>query len=81
MKMVTIAVLVGLSLSCAKLERQVTHITQTDGHVVCYSGGVQIFEGTADGKVYAEERSSGYYLKDKSDGKLKEVSGDCIITY
>jgi len=49
--------------------------------VVCYSGSSLIYKGESTGKVSSSESSDGYYFVDKSDGKLKEVSGNCIITY
>lgn len=49
--------------------------------ITCYSGGKLIYEGRSTGKVKSEENSDGYYFVDQSDGKLKEVSGNCIITY
>jgi len=50
-------------------------------HVVCYSGGEKIYEGTSTGKVLSEKNSDGYFFKDMEDGKFKEVSGNCVITY
>jgi len=49
--------------------------------VECYSGGKLIYKGRSTGKVQSEANSDGYYFKDKKDGKVKEVSGNCIITY
>lgn len=50
-------------------------------HVICYSGGRVIFDGRSTGKVGSENQSDGYYFRDVADGMLKEVSGDCVITY
>jgi len=52
-----------------------------EAYVKCYSGGKLIFDSESDGKVFSEEGSDGYVFIDKKDGKLKEVSGDCIISY
>ncbi|CAH9014500.1 putative membrane lipoprotein [Vibrio phage 249E41-1] len=49
--------------------------------IKCYSADVVIFDGESTGKVTSEANSDGYYFVDKSDGKLKEVSGSCVIQY
>lgn len=49
--------------------------------IACYSGGKLIYEGISTGKVVSEENSDGYFFKDEKDGKLKEVSGNCVIVY
>jgi len=49
--------------------------------IKCYSGEKLIFEGKSTGKVKSEANSDGYAFKDAGDGKLKEVSGNCIIEY
>lgn len=50
--------------------------------VKCYSGGVLIYEGRSTGRVLKEETGAdGYAFKDAATGKLKEVSGDCNVTY
>ena len=49
--------------------------------IECFSGGKQIYEGHSTGKVISEESSDGYFFKEKGTGKLKEVSGNCVITY
>lgn len=50
-------------------------------HIECYSGGKLIYKGQSTGKVVSEANSDGYYFRDQADGLLKEVSGNCIITY
>lgn len=50
-------------------------------HVMCYSGTLLIYDGNSSGKVANSEQSDGYYFVDIADGKLKEVSGNCIIDY
>ena len=52
-----------------------------NANVKCYSGGVLTYEGISTGRVQSSEQSDGYYFVDESDRKLKEVSGECIITY
>lgn len=49
--------------------------------ISCYSGGKLIYSGKTDGKVISESNSDGYIFIAADDGKLKEVSGDCIIKY
>jgi hypothetical protein len=49
--------------------------------ISCYSGGKLIYEGESTGKVSSERNSDGYYFKDAEDGRLKEVSGNCVIVY
>lgn len=49
--------------------------------VECYSAEKLIYSGESTGKVSSSEGSDGYYFVDKRDGLLKEVSGNCIITY
>jgi len=49
--------------------------------VVCYSGERLIYSGESTGKVSNSAESDGYYFIDKADNKLKEVSGNCVITY
>lgn len=50
-------------------------------HIQCYSGGILIYEGHSTGKVASEANSDGYNFIDKKDGRLKEVSGECVIQY
>lgn len=49
--------------------------------VRCYSAEFLIYEGHSTGKITSSSQSDGYYFIDKADGKLKEVSGNCVITY
>lgn len=49
--------------------------------IECYSGTALIYEGTSTGKVNSSKSSDGYYFVDIADGKLKEVSGNCVIAY
>lgn len=50
-------------------------------HVVCYSGEREIYNGFSTGKVQSEADSDGYYFTEQETGNLKEVSGNCDITY
>jgi len=49
--------------------------------IACYSGGKLIYEGASTGKISSELNSDGYFFKEKSTGKLMEVSGNCVIIY
>ena len=49
--------------------------------VECYSAELLIYSGYSTGKVNSSAQSDGYYFVDKKDNKLKEVSGNCVITY
>lgn len=49
--------------------------------IECYSGTLKIYDGKSTGKVSSAEQSDGYYFVDKADNKLKEISGNCVITY
>lgn len=49
--------------------------------IECYSGGKLIYKGESTGKVASESRSDGYFFRELKTGKLKEVSGNCVITY
>jgi len=49
--------------------------------IKCYSAEKLIYEGESTGKVASEANSDGYFFVDKADGKLKEVSGNCVIQY
>lgn len=49
--------------------------------IKCYSGDTLIYDGVSTGKVLSEEGSDGYFFRDSKDDMLKEVSGNCVITY
>ena len=78
-------ILLSLVTACSSLQ---TNMSRTfadwlnrEAYIKCYSGGKLIFDSESDGKVFSEEGSDGYVFIDKKDGKLKEVSGDCVISY
>ncbi len=48
--------------------------------IVCYSGPKLILKTESTGKVVSEN-GSGYYFKDKKDGRMTEVDAACIIKY
>lgn len=49
--------------------------------IECWSGGTLIYSGKSTGKVLSEANSDGYFFTEAGSGDLKEVSGNCIITY
>lgn len=49
--------------------------------VTCYSGEKVIYQGRSTGKVTSPDNSDGYQFVAESDGRLKEVSGNCVIDY
>jgi hypothetical protein len=49
--------------------------------VTCYSGEKVIYKGKSTGKVTSPDNSDGYQFVAESDGRLKEVSGNCVIDY
>ena len=78
-----IIILISLALlGCeAELSQWGAYLTDKPASVTCYSGGKIIYQGKSTGKVFSENSSDGYLFEDAADGKLKEVSGDCIILY
>lgn len=50
-------------------------------NIKCYSGTRLIYDGNSTGKVFSSASSDGYYFVDAKTKKLKEVSGNCDITY
>lgn len=66
---------------CTEASREKMFSLGGSRHIICYSGGVKIYEGHSSGKISSEETSDGYYFKDKETGKLIEVSGDCVMQY
>lgn len=53
----------------------------SDACIRCYSGGAVIYEAMTNGKPRSVSTSNGYFFREKESGKLREVSGDCIIMY
>lgn len=76
---------IGFAVGCSSLQTDMSRTfadwTNREAHIKCYSGGKVIFDSESKGKVFSEEGSDGYVFIDKKDGKLKEVSADCIISY
>ena len=63
------------------LSRSNADWSNRSAQISCYSGGQLIYSGKSKGKVLSESNSDGYTFIAADDGKLKEVSGDCIIKY
>lgn len=74
---ITIVALAG----CTEAQRGKLYSLGDQARVTCYSGGTMIYDGVSTGKVSSEDSSDGYYFRDSETGKMKEVSGDCNITY
>ena len=49
--------------------------------IICYSGGIEIYNGKSTGKVESAQGSDGYLFRDSETGKLTEISGNCILRY
>ena len=48
--------------------------------VVCYSGGVVIYEGKSTGRVSSTASSDGWEFMEAETGNFVRVSGDCVVT-
>ncbi len=49
-------------------------------HVRCWSGGVVIYDGYASKNAQLYQGNYTQF-RDKSDGKIKTVTGDCLIEH
>lgn len=80
-KLSSIIAMAFLSAGCT--DAQVSKITSlgSSAKVTCWSGNSIIYDGESTGKVSNSKDSDGYFFKDKADGNLKEVSGNCVIVY
>ncbi|MDJ0737062.1 MAG: hypothetical protein QNJ47_23840 [Nostocaceae cyanobacterium] len=64
------------------LSRNISHWSNRDAQITCYSGGKIIFQGKSDGKVFSKTNSDRYVFFDQGNkGNLTQVSGDCVIQY
>ena len=83
MRHILIAALVVVALSaCMDTTRAKLSAYGESATIKCYSGGTLIYEGRSTGRVLKEETGAdGYAFKDAKTGELKEVSGDCNVTY
>jgi hypothetical protein len=82
MKKIFLLLVIGISaLSCTDAVKEKYLANYGNSFKVeMYSGGKLVREWTSTGKVSTEKESDGYFFKDKSTGKLVEVSGDVVIT-
>ena len=84
-KIVVIVTLLSIATGCSSwrtgFSRNTADWTNRSAAISCYSGGKLIYSGRSEGKVFSESNSDGYTFIAANDGKLKEVSGDCIIKY
>ncbi|QZI85603.1 hypothetical protein CPT_Suzuki_030 [Stenotrophomonas phage Suzuki] len=79
--MIAAALVVSLA-ACTDTTRAKLGAYGEEATIKCYSGGQLIYEGRSTGRVQKEESGAdGYAFKDAATGKLKEVSGDCNVTY
>ena len=82
MKKIIFAALLTLMLSTSCTDASWEKKTNYGNNfkVDLYSGGQLVRSWISSGKVSTEEKSDGYYFKDKDSGKLIEVSGTVVIT-
>lgn len=81
MKAILIASLVLLA-GCTDAQMGKLSALGGSATVKCWSAENVIYEGKSTGKVArADGGSDGYYFVDSADGLLKEVSGNCVVTY
>ncbi len=71
----------SMAVACSDADRGKILSYGSSAKVVCYSGGIVIYNGFSTGKVKSEENSDGYYFVDKENGDQLEISGNCVITY
>jgi hypothetical protein len=76
----TIPLLLLASVGCTDATLGKLDALGNTAKIQCYSGGVLIYEGKSTGKVKSENGSDGYFFR-AEDGFMREVSGDCIVTY
>lgn len=76
-----ITIIAGLTASCTDATLGKLSAYGGSADIKCYSGTKLIYEGTSTGKVQSEASSDGYNFVEKKSGKLKEVSGNCVIEY
>ncbi len=77
--LIAVAVIAWWLIPDAKFEKKFAEEFGSPQYIRCYSGNGLILEDVSSGKVYSEGVSDGYYWKSRLDGKLYEVSADCIF--
>ncbi len=80
-KLATLILSLSILSSCTDGQRGRLSAYGGSANVKCYSAEKLIYEGDSTGKVTSSSSSDGYFFIDRKDNKLKEVSGNCIITY
>lgn len=75
-----VAISFVLLSSCTDSKREKLFNYGNEFKVEMYSGNKLVRSWISTGKVSSEKGSDGYYFKDKSTGKLVEVTGDIVIT-
>lgn len=76
------AIAAPLALSgCTDTEKAKWGSLGDPAHILCYSGGVRVYDGYSTGKVQNPDGSDGYQFMSQETGRLTEVSGDCQINY
>ena len=81
MKQALIFIAVFLFMGCTDARCSKITSLGDSAEIECYSGGKLIYKGKSTGKVSSEKSSDGYFFLDAKDQRLKEVSGNCVITY
>lgn len=77
----TLGLAIAMSAGCTDAGMAKLQALGGSADIKCYSGTMLIYEGSSTGKVQSEANSDGYYFVDEADGKMKEVSGNCVIEY
>ena len=81
MRELTIITILCMGLYCTDAKWKKMTSLGDSASIKCYSGGILIYQGVSTGKISSEANSDGYFFQDRSDNKLKEVSGNCVIEY
>ena len=81
MKKLMVIVLAGLIVGCTDGQMGKLKSYGGSAKIDCYSGTKLIYSGQSTGKVSSEKNSDGYNFIDKETGRLREVSGNCVIDY
>lgn len=75
-----IVVMFGLILSgCSDAQVASFGAMGSQGHIRCFSGTLQIYDGWSTGKIATVSQSDGWEFKDAKTSKFVRVSGSCVI--
>lgn len=80
MKVISAAIAIVLLAGCTDAGWDKTVNYSNPSRVVCYSGGVVIYDGVSTGRVLETSDSDGWSFRDNKTGELVQVYGDCVIT-